>query len=262
MEAAGVGPARASDRAAVLGFCARLYPGGDYVQDTWDSWMREGCVRVARAGGRPAGVCSVAVRGSEAWVEGLRVDARLQGRGTGSALVAGAADEARSRGARVLRMFAEECNSASLRLAARAGFERAGTWTWYALAGAGARPPGGACGGGEARRAPSGGPAPPRGLSLDSWRAFSGAGRPLFLEGASCALAPSEHFAGTLLVTVMEARDLSGLARHLRSESPRWPARRMSGWTSGIHVASGLDGGPFRGLFEPLARFELLALRL
>ena len=63
-------------------------------------------------------------------------------------------------------------------------------------------------------------------------------------------------------MTVTEARDLSGLAGYLRAESAKWPARRMSGWTSGIHVASALDGGPFRGLFEPLARFELLALRL
>lgn len=238
--------ARASDRAAITDFCARLYPDGDYVLDTLDSWMLEKSLRVVRAGGRAAGACSVSVRGDEAWLEGLRVDPLLHGRGFGSALVESAVSEARSRGARTVRMFAEKGNSVSLRLAERAGFRIADAWTWYALRGEGRRPE----------------PAPPRplrGLALDSWRAYTGAGSPLFLEGAACALAPSKHFAGTLLVTVVEASDLGGLAGYLRSISGEWPARRMSGWTSGMHVASALGSGPFRGLFEPVARFEMLA---
>lgn len=243
------GRARPSDRAAVFDFCARLYPGGDYVLDAWDSWMREGCVRAVREGGRAVGVCGVSVRGDEAWFEGLRVDPRMHRRGVGSSLVRGAAREARSRGARTARMFSEKGNSASLQLAERAGFERAGTWTWYRASGRGALP----------RPAPA---RPLRGLALDSWRAYSGAGEPLFLRGASCAVAPSEHFAGTLLVTVLEASDLAGLAGYLRMRAPQWPEARMSGWTSGIHVASALDGGLFAEFFKPVARFELLSLSL
>lgn len=244
-----VGRAQASDLASIRDFCARLYPGGDYVMDTLDSWMQEGCLRVARASGRAVGVCGVSVRGNEAWLEGLRVDPLFHGRGFGSALVDGAVAEARSCGARTARMFVEEGNFVSLRLAARSGFQRTGVWTWYALAGEGRRPV----------------PAPPRplrGLALDSWRAYTGIGSPLFLEGASCALAPSKHFADTLLVTVIEASDLGGLAGYLRSIAEEWPARRMSGWTSGMHVASALDGRPFKHLFEPVMRFEMLSLDL
>ena len=246
---ASIGPARASDREAVMGICARLHPGGDYVRDAWDSWMREGSLRVARGPGGPVGVCGVSVRSGEAWLEGLRVDARLHGRGIGSALVADAASEARSRGAAVMREFVEAGNAASLRLAARSGFGASGAWTWYELSGRG----------GEPRAAA---PRPLRGLRLDSWRAFSSGGEPLFLEGSACVLAPAEHFAGTLLVTVMEASDLSGLAGYLRAESGNWPPRRMSGWTSGIHVASALDGAPFRDFFRPVFRFELLSMEL
>ena len=174
---ASIGPARASDREAVMGICARLHPGGDYVRDAWDSWMREGSLRVARGPGGPVGVCGVSVRSGEAWLEGLRVDARLHGRGIGSALVADAASEARSRGAAVMREFVEAGNAASLRLAARSGFGASGAWTWYELSGRG----------GEPRAAA---PRPLRGLRLDSWRAFSGGGEPLFLEGSACVLAP------------------------------------------------------------------------
>ena len=241
-----VGPARASDRAAALGICARLHPGGDYVGDVWDSWMREGSLRAARGPDGPVGLCGVSVRGGEAWMEGLRVDARLHGRGIGSMLVADAASEARSRGARVMRAFVQEGNSASRRLALRSGFAPCGEWTWHAPSGGGAEP----------RPAE---PAELRGLRLDSWRAYSAGGEPLFLEGASCALAPSEHFAGSLLVTVMEASDLAGLAGYLRAESAKWPRRRMSGWISGIHVASALPARLFRGLFEPVARFEMFS---
>lgn len=239
------GRARASDRGAVFDFCARLYPGGDYVRDTWDSWMREGCLRAVREGDRPVGVCGVSVRGGEAWLEGLRVDPRMHRRGVGSALMRGALDEARSRGAKTARMFAEKGNPAALRLAERCGFKRAGVWTWYRLSGGGGRP----------RPAPA---VPLRGLALDSWRAYSGAGEPLFLQGASCAVAPSEHFAGTLMVTVVQASDLSGLAGYLRLRAQEWPARRMSGWVSGVHVASALDAVLFTEFFEPVSRFDLL----
>lgn len=246
---ADLGPARPSDREAVLDMCARLHPGGDYVADAWDSWMREGTLRVARGPGGPVGACGVSVRSGEAWMEGLRVDGRLHRRGVGHSLVADAASSARSRGASVMRAFVQVGNSASRSLALKAGFEPSGAWTWYALSGSGAEPR----------------PARPRelrGLRLDSWRAFRSGGAPLFLEGCACALAPARHFAGTLLVTVMEGTDLSGLAGYLESESPRWPQRRMSGWTSGIHVASALDPRLFAEFFEPRFSFELFSLDL
>ena len=249
MTAVALGPARPADRPAVLDICARLHPGGDYVADVWDSWMREGTLRVARAPGGPVGACGVAVRSGEAWMEGLRVDGRLHRRGIGRSLVADAASSARSRGASVMRAFVQVGNSASRGLALGAGFEPSGVWTWYALSGRGAEP----------RPA---GPRALRGLRLDSWRAFGSGGEPLFLEGCACALAPARHFAGTLLVTVMEADDLSGLAGYLGSESKKWPPRRMSGWTSGVHVASALDPRLFAEFFEPRFSFELFSLDL
>jgi GNAT superfamily N-acetyltransferase len=80
-------PARASDKAVVLGFCQKTFGRwGDYMPEVWDEWMkaRKGLFFVAAIGDVPVGVGKITVhRPGELWLEGLRVDPKYRGHGIG-----------------------------------------------------------------------------------------------------------------------------------------------------------------------------------
>jgi GNAT superfamily N-acetyltransferase len=80
-------PARASDKAVVLGFCQKTFGRwGDYMPEVWDDWLktRNGLFFVAAIGDVPVGVGKITVhRPGELWLEGLRVDPKYRGHGIG-----------------------------------------------------------------------------------------------------------------------------------------------------------------------------------
>jgi ribosomal protein S18 acetylase RimI-like enzyme len=129
-----VRPARAEDREAVLAFCADTWEGGDYIAAVWDEWLADtgGALLVGTLDGRPVGLIHLRrFAADEAWLEGIRVDPAVRGRGIGRRLTLRALSAARERGATVARLFTDSSNTAAQRLVAALGFEQIAAFARY-----------------------------------------------------------------------------------------------------------------------------------
>jgi len=117
-------PARASDKEAVLAFCAHTFHWGDYLPFVWDEWLADetGPLLVATFNDVPVGVAKVTLlTPTEAWLEGLRVHEQYRRRGLAWQFLIHCLDAARQRGALVARLA-----TGSKNLAVRKTTERAG----------------------------------------------------------------------------------------------------------------------------------------
>lgn len=130
--------ATAGDTAAVLAFTRGTWGGRDYLPDVWRTWLgaRDGVVLAAEAletdGAAWPGPIAVArltmLAPGEAWMEGLRVDPAVQGRGVATAIQVAELAWAQAQGALIVRYATGEMNEASLRLGAHHGFVPSGRW--------------------------------------------------------------------------------------------------------------------------------------
>jgi RimJ/RimL family protein N-acetyltransferase len=119
--------ARASDRGAVLGFATRTFDGWDYIPEVWDEWITadEGVLLVATRPDedRPIAVTRVVLlSGDEGWLEGIRVDPAVRGRGVATNLQIAELAWAHAHHLRVLRYMTDQGNEGSVRLGAHHGF--------------------------------------------------------------------------------------------------------------------------------------------
>jgi GNAT superfamily N-acetyltransferase len=82
-------PARAEDTAAIQELTRTIWEGHDYVPQVWAEWLADpyGVLAVAELDGRAAGCGKLSrLSAGEWWLEGLRVDPALEGRGVASRL--------------------------------------------------------------------------------------------------------------------------------------------------------------------------------
>ncbi len=118
-------PAESSDKGAVLDFCRNTWPGGDYIPEVWDEWIRgpKGSLLVATVRGGPVGLghCYFQTR-NVAWLEGLRVDPAYRGRGIAGRVNRELTRHAAARGAVLARLCTGIQNIASQRHAQKVGF--------------------------------------------------------------------------------------------------------------------------------------------
>lgn len=126
--------AGAADTDAVALFTRATWDGWDYVADIWPSWLaaRDGILLVAETElepGRPIAIGRAALLSrSEGWMEGLRVDPDLRGRGVAIALQYAQLAWMQAQGVAVVRYATGETNEASLHLGGKHGFGEAGRW--------------------------------------------------------------------------------------------------------------------------------------
>ncbi|MET1232718.1 MAG: GNAT family N-acetyltransferase [Candidatus Limnocylindrales bacterium] len=119
--------ARASDREAVLSFATRTFDGWDYIPQVWDEWITadEGVLLVATRPDedRPIAVTRVVLLSDdEGWLEGIRVDPVLRGRGVATNLQIAELAWAHAHHLRVVRYMTDQGNEGSVRLGAHHGF--------------------------------------------------------------------------------------------------------------------------------------------
>jgi GNAT superfamily N-acetyltransferase len=132
-EALEVRQARPEDREGVLAFCASTFSWGDYVETFWDAWLNDpdGRCLVGLWGGRPVAVGRTYFPApGEAWLEGMRVDPTLRGRGFARAIHGAAVRTSIELGARQIRYdmpFAQ--SEASRHLGQTDGFRVVGAYT-------------------------------------------------------------------------------------------------------------------------------------
>jgi hypothetical protein len=117
--------ARASDRDAILAMASRIWGGTDYLPAVWDKWLsdRDGVLLTATLGGRPVGMSKVTLLSpGEVWLEGLRLDPVLQGRGLSRQINRGTFRAAMSLKPVTVRYATGLSNAASRHLAEVRGF--------------------------------------------------------------------------------------------------------------------------------------------
>lgn len=145
--ALGVRRARADDKDAILAFASTTWDGWDYIPEAWDAWLtaQDGALLLVEAGeaidttegrialGQPIGISRLALLAEgEAWLEGIRIDPRVRGRGVATALQVAEFAWARAQGARWIRYATGEQNEGSHRLGARHGIRILSRWRWFA----------------------------------------------------------------------------------------------------------------------------------
>jgi len=130
-----VRPAQTEDREQVLAFCARTFEWGDYIGDVWDRWINDpaGPLLVAVVDGQVVGTGKVTmISGSEAWLEGLRVNPSFRGQGLAQAMYEAAETTARKRWAKVARYATFSSNTAIHNLSERFGYRRVARFIEFA----------------------------------------------------------------------------------------------------------------------------------
>jgi ribosomal protein S18 acetylase RimI-like enzyme len=132
---ARIRPATAADRDAVLAFCQETFTWGDYIADVWDHWLSDpdGILLVADVAGQPVAVGhGRLLSATEAWLEGLRVQADHRRHGIADGMNAAGCDWAKARGATVARLATDSTNTPAIAQVTRLGFAPVaefGHWT-------------------------------------------------------------------------------------------------------------------------------------
>ena len=133
--------ARASDKDVVLSFASQTWDGWDYIPQVWDDWLtaEDGVLLVAttQAHDRPIAVTRLAILShDEGWLEGIRVDPALRGRGVATNLQIAELAWAQAHDLRVLRYLTGQGNEGSIKLGAHHGFAPIGDRRFHGRSGA------------------------------------------------------------------------------------------------------------------------------
>jgi len=120
-------PALAQDRADVFEFCKDIWDGGDYVPEVWDEWFNDpsGVLAVAELDGRAIGCAKVTrMDDGQWWLEGFRVDPKLQGLKVGTHIHTYVTDWWLEHGNGILRLMTDARNFAVHRLCEKTGYAK------------------------------------------------------------------------------------------------------------------------------------------
>jgi GNAT superfamily N-acetyltransferase len=127
-------PARPGDRPAMERICARTWEWGDYIPEVWDGWLADegGAVLVGDLGGQVVALSKITFQPlGQVWLEGMRVDPGYRGQHIASRFLDHSLDDARRRGARVVRLGTSGNNTPVHIMATRAGMERVGAYVLW-----------------------------------------------------------------------------------------------------------------------------------
>ena len=119
-------PARPSDKKQVLEFCKNTWPGGDYIPQVWDDWLRDknGRLLVAEHKGEPIGIAHAYFQTRRvAWLEGVRIHPSYRGQGLAGRLNKTLTRYATQNGANTARLCTGSSNHASQRHLVKTGFK-------------------------------------------------------------------------------------------------------------------------------------------
>jgi GNAT superfamily N-acetyltransferase len=117
--------ARPADREPLACALRRIWGGHDYIPRLFEHWVKDGGFYLAERGRRIVGCGKVTeLAAGELWLEGLRVDPRLQGRGYGAEVSRLILYRALDRRPRSLRFATADRNAASLAIAGHQAFRR------------------------------------------------------------------------------------------------------------------------------------------
>jgi hypothetical protein len=127
-------PALPKDTPEVMALTRTIWEGEDYVPQVWPEWLADpqGLLAVAEYGGRVSGLAKLTcLAPGEWWLEGLRVDPQLEGRGIASRLhgyLTGYWERSLSG---ILRLATASFRAPVQHLSEGSGFQKVGEFTIY-----------------------------------------------------------------------------------------------------------------------------------
>lgn len=128
-----VRPAREEDRARILAISSQIWDGYDYVPSVLDEWLagENGELLVAVLEGSVAAFSyRTWLAEGHAWLQGIRADTAMRGRGAAKALTARSIERAWAEGARRIGLSTYIDNQASMHIAESFGFRRVASFVY------------------------------------------------------------------------------------------------------------------------------------
>ena len=123
-----------NEKQAILEFCKNTFSWGDYIDDVWDSWIKEGNFLVIHNEDMPVAICHAAIfKGKQVWIEGIRVHESFRRKGIASKLVGESENLGKQNDCTTSFMLIESNNKKSLDLAQKLNYENFETWNFYYL---------------------------------------------------------------------------------------------------------------------------------
>lgn len=118
--------ARPEDKDAVLAFCQNTFQWGDYIPHVWERWLNDpkGQLLVGVINEQPVSVMHVAIHGTMAWLEGMRVHPDFRRQGIARATEWEGRAWARAHGCRVARLATSVKNLAAQAMLYLSGYQR------------------------------------------------------------------------------------------------------------------------------------------
>jgi GNAT superfamily N-acetyltransferase len=126
-------PAKSSDRDEILDFCSRTFSWGDYIDQVWDIWRREGALLVAELNNKKIAMAHAAVcpGRSQIWLEGVRVHPDHRRSKVATALIERMLKHGRRQGAGRARAIVAADNAPSRRMMEKNRFDVVSEWAYY-----------------------------------------------------------------------------------------------------------------------------------
>lgn len=124
--------ANPSDKSQVMKFCKNTFSWGDYIDEAWNSWIKEGNLFLIE-NEFPIGIAHASFSGNQVWIEGIRINPEYRRNHYATELIKKIETLAKKKGKLFSLMLADVKNSPSISLADSCGFYPKETWKFYTM---------------------------------------------------------------------------------------------------------------------------------
>lgn len=124
--------AKQSDKPNVLEFCKNTFSWGDYIEDAWEHWIREGNLFIIE-NDFPLGLAHAHLSNDQVWIEGIRIHPQYRRKHYASQLIEKIENIAREQEKLFSFMLTDVSNKPSILLAKKHGYSLEQTWKFYTI---------------------------------------------------------------------------------------------------------------------------------
>jgi len=124
--------AKQSDKSKILEFCQNTFSWGDYIEDAWDHWIKEGNLFILE-NDSPLGLAHAHLANNQVWIEGIRIHPQYRKKHYASKLIEKIENIAREKGKLFSFMLIDVSNNSSMLLAKKCRYSIKQTWKFYTL---------------------------------------------------------------------------------------------------------------------------------
>ena len=121
-----------SDKPHVMKFCKNTFSWGDYIDEVWDHWIKDGGLFLIE-NDYPVGIAHANFSGNQVWIEGIRIDPNYKRKHYASKLIKKIESLAKEKGKLFSFMITDDKNTPSINMAKKNGFTSKQVWKFYTL---------------------------------------------------------------------------------------------------------------------------------